>query len=294
MTQIPPFPQVQNSCSEPTKTTCSPTHHPSLSLPILANTMPLFSKQRKEKIPEVAQPLPSGLPSSPASRRPPSDSSTRSFTDSQSTISTPAPSYDRYDRYAQSQPQSQLQSREATDGGRGFRGDQHGNQVVDPYARPPQQQPARGQSSQGQSDYYMQDNGALRRAGSGGGPSVAVGSQDRYGGGGGARGRLQGLRQGGGDRFGGAEARAELLSGAPVRAPAREGGPPAEVPDDEEEEVEGIKQNLRFVKQESLASTRNALRIAREAAETGTATLERLGDQSGSLFRATWWRGLRN
>ncbi|KAL8277635.1 hypothetical protein RQP46_009908 [Phenoliferia psychrophenolica] len=49
---------------------------------------------------------------------------------------------------------------------------------------------------------------------------------------------------------------------------------------DEEEEVEGIKQQMRFVKQESLASTRNAVRIAREAEETARATLDKLGDQS--------------
>ena len=51
---------------------------------------------------------------------------------------------------------------------------------------------------------------------------------------------------------------------------------------EEDEEVEGIKQQMRFVKQESLASTRNALRIAREAEETGRATLDKLGEQSGA------------
>jgi hypothetical protein len=38
---------------------------------------------------------------------------------------------------------------------------------------------------------------------------------------------------------------------------------------------------MRFTKQESLSSTRNALRIAREAEETATNTMLRLGDQSG-------------
>lgn len=52
--------------------------------------------------------------------------------------------------------------------------------------------------------------------------------------------------------------------------------------EDEDEEVEGIKQQTRWVKQESVNSTRNALRIAREAEETGRNTLLRLGDQSGS------------
>lgn len=48
-----------------------------------------------------------------------------------------------------------------------------------------------------------------------------------------------------------------------------------------EEDVEGIKQQTRFVKQESVNSTRNALRLAREAEETARNTLGRLGDQSG-------------
>jgi hypothetical protein len=52
--------------------------------------------------------------------------------------------------------------------------------------------------------------------------------------------------------------------------------------EDEDEEVEGIKQQTRWAKQESVQSTRNALRIAREAEETGRNTLLRLGDQSGT------------
>jgi hypothetical protein len=67
------------------------------------------------------------------------------------------------------------------------------------------------------------------------------------------------------------------------------------VPGEEnEEDVEGIKQQTRFVKQESVNSTRNALRMAREAEETARNTLTRLGDQSGvsrllpiSTFTAT-------
>lgn len=54
--------------------------------------------------------------------------------------------------------------------------------------------------------------------------------------------------------------------------------PPGE---ENEEDVEGIKKQSRFVKQESVASTRNALRMAREAEETARNTLTRLGDQSG-------------
>lgn len=50
-----------------------------------------------------------------------------------------------------------------------------------------------------------------------------------------------------------------------------------------EEDVEGIKQDLRFTKQESVMSTRNALRLAREAEETALGTLTKLGNQSGTL-----------
>lgn len=50
----------------------------------------------------------------------------------------------------------------------------------------------------------------------------------------------------------------------------------------EEEDVEGIKKDMRFTKQETVSSTRNALRLAREAEETARGTLLRLGDQSGN------------
>jgi hypothetical protein len=47
----------------------------------------------------------------------------------------------------------------------------------------------------------------------------------------------------------------------------------------EEEEVNGLKQQIRFMKQEDVSSTRNALRIAAQAEEQGRATLARLGAQ---------------
>jgi protein transport protein SEC9 len=52
---------------------------------------------------------------------------------------------------------------------------------------------------------------------------------------------------------------------------------------DDDEDVEAIKQEIRFTKQESLSSTRNAIRIASEAEEQGRTTLERLGGQSEKL-----------
>jgi hypothetical protein len=60
--------------------------------------------------------------------------------------------------------------------------------------------------------------------------------------------------------------------------------PPGE---ENEDDIEGIKQQSRFVKQESVNSTRNALRLAREAEETARGTLHRLGDQSG-IYLITW------
>lgn len=53
--------------------------------------------------------------------------------------------------------------------------------------------------------------------------------------------------------------------------------------EEEEDEVEAVKQQMRFTKQESLASTRNALRIARETEETASGTLLKLGEQSDKL-----------
>ncbi len=47
----------------------------------------------------------------------------------------------------------------------------------------------------------------------------------------------------------------------------------------EEEDIQGTKQQIRFMKQEDVSSTRNALRIAQQAEETGRATLARLGAQ---------------
>jgi hypothetical protein len=54
---------------------------------------------------------------------------------------------------------------------------------------------------------------------------------------------------------------------------------------DSEEEVEAIKKDIRWTKQETVGSSRNALRMAREAEETARNTLLKLGDQSGGSFR---------
>ena len=54
--------------------------------------------------------------------------------------------------------------------------------------------------------------------------------------------------------------------------------------EEEEEDVEAVKQQIRFTKQESVASTRNALRAAAQAEETGRNTLARLGTQGERLY----------
>ena len=50
-----------------------------------------------------------------------------------------------------------------------------------------------------------------------------------------------------------------------------------------DEDVEAVKQEIRFTKQNSLSSTRNAIRIASEAEETGRNSLTKLGAQSEKL-----------
>lgn len=49
--------------------------------------------------------------------------------------------------------------------------------------------------------------------------------------------------------------------------------------EEEEEDVQATKQQIRFMKREDVNSTRNALRIAAQAEETGRGTLARLGAQ---------------
>jgi hypothetical protein len=87
--------------------------------------------------------------------------------------------------------------------------------------------------------------------------------------------------------------RSELFAGYnPERAgqnrfTAGERGPELREPapgEENEEDVEGIKQQIRATKQESVNSTRNALRLAREAEETARGTLLKLGDQSGASY----------
>ncbi|KAK6458319.1 protein transport protein SEC9 plasma membrane t-SNARE [Scheffersomyces xylosifermentans] len=62
--------------------------------------------------------------------------------------------------------------------------------------------------------------------------------------------------------------------------------PAEEQVNSEDEEVESIKQDIRFVKQESVASTRNTLRMAQEADASATNTMGMLGAQSERLYNA--------
>ncbi|KAI0043195.1 hypothetical protein FA95DRAFT_1498935 [Auriscalpium vulgare] len=83
--------------------------------------------------------------------------------------------------------------------------------------------------------------------------------------------------------------RNELFSGYKPREGGsgrfRDDGPSSGAAPGEEndEDVEGIKKETRFIKQDSVNSTRNALRLAREAEETARNTVNRLGDQSEKL-----------
>ncbi|KAI5793146.1 plasma membrane snare protein-like protein [Geopyxis carbonaria] len=54
--------------------------------------------------------------------------------------------------------------------------------------------------------------------------------------------------------------------------------------EEEEEDVDAVKQQIRFTKQESVSSTRNALRVAAQAEEQGRNTLARLGQQGERLY----------
>lgn len=55
---------------------------------------------------------------------------------------------------------------------------------------------------------------------------------------------------------------------------------PYNPPDSNNEDIDAIKQEMRFIKQNSLSSTRNAIRTAIQAEEIGRQTLVKLGTQS--------------
>lgn len=81
--------------------------------------------------------------------------------------------------------------------------------------------------------------------------------------------------------------RRELLGGydPSKRSKAFDEGLSKEFPEEgNDEDVEGIKQQTRILKEEGVTSTRNALRFAREAEETARGTLGRLGEQSGMFI----------
>ncbi|CAE6381888.1 unnamed protein product [Rhizoctonia solani] len=80
--------------------------------------------------------------------------------------------------------------------------------------------------------------------------------------------------------------RAELFAGHRSAQSHRRfdnNGPMDMTAEEEEEAIEGIKQDTRNLKQESVQSTRNALRMARQAEETAQNTLLKLGDQSEKI-----------
>lgn len=56
--------------------------------------------------------------------------------------------------------------------------------------------------------------------------------------------------------------------------------------DIQEEDITATKQQIRFIKQQDVASTENALRIAAQAEETGLATLTSLGLQNERIHNS--------
>jgi len=151
----------------------------------------------------------------------------------------------------------------------------------DPYAA---RTPARDPYATGASDPY-----AARNGGGGFNSHPNAGASNPYGNmGGGAGGNFN---RAGPANASNEAARAELFGGlqnnpgAPRQAQQQRQwgyeGRELEEDFDEDEEIEGIKQEMRQTKMDSLASTRNALRLAREAEDTARGTIGRLADQSG-------------
>ncbi|GAA5849919.1 hypothetical protein JCM3766R1_001917, partial [Sporobolomyces carnicolor] len=234
--------------------------------------MGLFDKKKKEKIPEVGGYEPSTAGSS--MNRPGYAASTASYASSQHSYQggggppsyrSPAPTY---------VPPSQ--------GGNGYNQTSH-------YARSPMPPQHGGAYAPAMPMQQQQPQGP---------PAKEKSSKWGFGGGGAKAKQAE------------VDARNELLSGAPPPGQysfrqgggqdpyAHQGGGAGssfggaglsqqhqeqQFENEEDEEVEGIKQQMRFTKQESLASTRNAVRIAREAEETARATLDKLGDQSDRI-----------
>ena len=243
------------------------------STPACRITMGLFDKKKKEKIPEVGQPAYGGGTGygQPGPSSSPSLGRNNSYASSApSAVSSVPPSYRTAPGYV---PPSQ--------GGSGYQNQSHFNRPPPPL-------------SQYQYQQQQQQPPPSDR------PPVEA-----------AAGKSKGSWFGRGNKKAEADARNELLAGAPPpgQGPSRFGAAPGsgaaydpyggpgsasggndghgqqqqaqEFETEEDQEVEGIKQQMRFTKQESLASTRNAVRIAREAEETARATLDKLGEQSG-------------
>lgn len=245
--------------------------------------MGLFDKKKKEKIPELGQPIYGGGSGGSSGGRGPAATSSSSSSPSlgrnnsyasnaPSTVSSVPPSYRTAPGYV---PPSQ--------GGGGYQNQSHFARPAPPPANYPHQQqhpgygqpdddgaPAKGKGSWfGRGKKVDEDARNELLAGApppGQGPS-------RF---------LPGPGPNAGQQGGGYDPYSQR--GGPSGHPGDEGGHQAqEFETEEDQEVEGIKQQMRFTKQESLASTRNAVRIAREAEETARATLDKLGEQSGAL-----------
>lgn len=171
----------------------------------------------------------------------------------------------RSDPYAQRpDPYAQRQ-----DSYSGQRSDPYAQQRQDPYARDPyasrgsQSQPPPAQQRQqrppvGARGYSNESQDSARNALFGNRPPPPP-QADPYD------------ARGGGGGYGGNDAEPDRYSEYQQQA------------EGDEEDVEAVKQEIRFVKQDSLASTRNAIRIGIEAEEQGRNSLARLGTQSEKL-----------
>ncbi|KAK7726017.1 Protein transport protein S9 plasma membrane t-SNARE [Botryosphaeria dothidea] len=176
-----------------------------------------------------------------------------------------------------------------------------------PYAQPAAPPPysGGGLSDRVRAEKSPVPPGGYGNAGGSYGGAGAYG-QDRFGGAsGGAGGTASRYGAGGYGGMGDSDAgRQELFGNAAQRAQQQPAGPPSGAggtmgggssaagggygsyadrqltqEEEEEEDVQAAKQQIKFMKQQDVSSTRNALRLAAQAEETGRDTLNRLGAQ---------------
>ena len=151
----------------------------------------------------------------------------------------------------------------------------YGSQGANPYGAPGSQ---RGGNPYAQ---ISQPSGASRTGGYGGlGPADDTPDENRDALFGGAKERVQQQQPGGppGYQYNGGGA-----DPAESRSYGAYGDRQLTAEEEEEEDITATKQEIRFMKQQDVSSTRNALQAAAMAEETGRGTLARLGAQGESI-----------